>query len=57
MFLSVVQTEAGIRRRQGTRQLEERERKSPLWALRAKTHLRILLHILHWFMAIVFLDG
>lgn len=28
-----------------------------MWALRAKTHLLIWLHILHWFMANVFLDG
>lgn len=40
----------------GTCLLEDQERKSPIWALRAKTHSLILLHILHWFTAIVFLD-
>lgn len=56
MFLSMVQTEASVSR-WGTCPKEERERKSPIWALRAKTHVLILLHILHWFMEIVFLDG
>lgn len=54
MFLLMVQIEARVSQ-WGTCQMEEQERKSPIGALRAKTHLMIFLHILHWFMAIVFI--